>query len=251
MPGKEDRDEVRTFATITSDLLDFTEWLDEAKCTHLAMESTGVYWKPIYNILAAAGFEVLLVNAKHIKNVLGRKTDVQDCRWKGSRRHQHQTVSGADRRGGQLRMGHAEAIVAGESDAEKMADLARGRLTSKRKDLVLALEGRVTEHHRFMLRWHIHQIEFLDTATGEYDQCIEEQTHPFDEYLPLIDTIPVSNHAAACALFAELGANMHQSPRMNTISAPGRLYARETTRARASISAGKHHTGANACGHCC
>ncbi len=112
-------------------------------------------------------------------------------------------------------------IVAGESDAEKMADLARGRLKSKREDLVLALEGRVTEHHRFMLRQHIHQIEFLDIATGEYDQCIEEQTRPFDEYLPLLDTIPVSNPTAACALFAELGANTDQSPDEHHLSSWG------------------------------
>ena len=71
---------VRTFATTTDQLLELADWLKEAGCTHVALESTGVYWKPIFNILEA-DFEVVLVNAKHIKNVPGRKTDVQDCRW--------------------------------------------------------------------------------------------------------------------------------------------------------------------------
>ena len=60
-------------------MLELADWLKEAGCTHVALESTGVYWKPIFNILEA-DFEVVLVNAKHIKNVPGRKTDVQDCR---------------------------------------------------------------------------------------------------------------------------------------------------------------------------
>ena len=78
--GAEEIDEVRTFATTTDQLLELADWLKEAGCTHVALESTGVYWKPIFNILEA-DFEVVLVNAKHIKNVPGRKTDVQDCRW--------------------------------------------------------------------------------------------------------------------------------------------------------------------------
>ena len=78
--GAEEIDEVRTFATTTGELLELADWLKEAGCTHVALESTGVYWKPIFNILEA-DFEIVLVNAKHIKNVPGRKTDVQDCRW--------------------------------------------------------------------------------------------------------------------------------------------------------------------------
>lgn len=173
-----------------------------------------------------AGFEVLLVNAKHIKNVPGRKTDVQDCQWVGQLL-QHGLLQGSfipaepirelrdlTRQRKQLVRQRASCvqriqkvledanikissvasdvvgksgwdmlkrIVAGESDAEKMADLARGRLKSKREDLVLALEGRVTDHHRFLLRQHMHQIEFLDSAIAEYDQRIEEQIRPFGE----------------------------------------------------------------------
>jgi transposase len=71
---------VRTFGTMTADLLQLADWLREAQVTHVAMESTGVYWKPVFNILESE-FEVLLVNAKHIKFVPGRKTDVKDAQW--------------------------------------------------------------------------------------------------------------------------------------------------------------------------
>jgi transposase len=81
--GKADKPagkEIRTYATTTADLLAMGEWLKEQGCTHLAMESTGVYWKPIYNVLEG-DFEILVVNAHHLKTVPGRKTDVKDSEW--------------------------------------------------------------------------------------------------------------------------------------------------------------------------
>jgi len=72
--------EVRTFKTHTSALLALSDWLEENQVTHVAMESTGVYWKPIYNVLEGQ-FELLLVNAQHVKAVPGRKTDVKDAEW--------------------------------------------------------------------------------------------------------------------------------------------------------------------------
>ncbi len=78
--GKGIKKEIRTFGTFTEDLLELKEWLKSKGITHVAMESTGVYWKPIYNILEE-DFKILLVNAKHIKNVPGRKTDVLDSEW--------------------------------------------------------------------------------------------------------------------------------------------------------------------------
>ena len=71
---------IRTFGTMTADLLELADWLAEAECTHVAMESTGVYWKPIYNLLEDQ-FSLILANAQHIKAVPGRKTDVKDCEW--------------------------------------------------------------------------------------------------------------------------------------------------------------------------
>ncbi len=72
--------EIRTFRTMTGELSKMKEWLSEKGITHVAMESTGPYWNPVFNILEDS-FEVILVNARHIKNVPGRKTDVKDCEW--------------------------------------------------------------------------------------------------------------------------------------------------------------------------
>lgn len=72
--------QVRTFGALTDDLLSLADWLAQSGCTHVAMESRGVYWKPVFNILEGL-FEVILVNARHIKAVPGRKTDGKDCEW--------------------------------------------------------------------------------------------------------------------------------------------------------------------------
>ena len=73
--------EIRTFGTITTALMALAEWLQAAGCTHVAMESTGVYWKPVYNLLETTGVQLLVVNAQAIKAVPGRKTDVKDAEW--------------------------------------------------------------------------------------------------------------------------------------------------------------------------
>ena len=73
--------EIRTFGTMTESLLELADWLIAKNCIAVAMESTGVYWKPVYNVLEATGMKVLVVNAQHIKAVPGRKTDVKDAEW--------------------------------------------------------------------------------------------------------------------------------------------------------------------------
>src|SRR5713226_4612038 len=78
--SKKGRKEIRTFSTMTDELLQLADWLTSAGCTHVAIESTGVYWKPVFNLLEGS-VEVILVNARHIKAVPGRKTDVRDCEW--------------------------------------------------------------------------------------------------------------------------------------------------------------------------
>jgi transposase len=75
------RREVRTFKTTTKELLSLSEWLAAEGCTHVAMEATGVYWKPVWHILSDGDFTLLLANAAHVKNVPGRKTDVNDATW--------------------------------------------------------------------------------------------------------------------------------------------------------------------------
>ena len=73
--------ECRSFETTTSGLLVLLQWLRECRCTHVAMEATGVYWKPVWSVLSDGDFELLVVNAAHIKNVSGRKTDMNDAMW--------------------------------------------------------------------------------------------------------------------------------------------------------------------------
>jgi transposase len=79
--GNEASHLVRTFATTTAGLIELSEWLEENDCTHVAMEATGVYWKPVWQVLGDNSFELVLANAAHVKNVPGRKTDVNDATW--------------------------------------------------------------------------------------------------------------------------------------------------------------------------
>jgi hypothetical protein len=80
MAGAEPMQEIRTFGTMTAGLLALADWLQEAGCTHVVMESTGIHWRPVYNLLEGQ-FAILVVNAQHIKAVPGRKTDVKDAAW--------------------------------------------------------------------------------------------------------------------------------------------------------------------------
>lgn len=254
--GRANVEEVRTYATMTGDLLDLCEWLQSEGCTHIAMESTGVYWKPIYNILGDS-FQVILVNARHMKALPGRKSDVMDCQWiaqllqhgllKGSfipsepirqlRDLTRQRRKLVDQRAGAInriqkvledaniqlasvasdvtgKSGWAmlTRIVEGETDPTALAELALRRLKSKRPALQRALEGRITDHHRFLLRQHMRQIRFLEEMIGEYEKRIEEIVRPFQETIPLLDTIPGINQTAAVAILAEIGPDMRQFP---------------------------------------
>ncbi|MGC4379491.1 IS110 family transposase, partial [Fictibacillus sp. Mic-4] len=73
--------EIRTFSTMTDDIILLVDWIKAKGCSHVAMESTGSYWKPIYNLLELEDIQILVVNASHMKNVPGRKTDVKDAEW--------------------------------------------------------------------------------------------------------------------------------------------------------------------------
>jgi transposase len=214
--------EIRTFRTITSELLELLDWLKAANCTHVAMESTGVYWKPIYNPLEGH-FELLVVNAQHIKAVPGRKTDVRDAEWiadllqhgllRGSyipsapqrelrelTRYRTSLVEERARAVNRLQktledtnlklgdvatdiMGKSaramlEALLAGQTDPAKLADLARGRLKAKRAQLEEALVGILKPHHRFMLTEHLSLIDTLDEAIIRASQEIESRLDP-------------------------------------------------------------------------
>jgi transposase len=197
--------EVCTFATTTAGLRALADWLESFGVTHVAMESTGIFWRPIFNLLEGR-FQVILVNAQHMKAVPGHKTDIKDSEWIAdllrhglltasfippkpirdlrdlvrSRKTVVQQRAQAINRVqkvletaniklssvatdvlGKSGRDMIEALLAGISDAETLADLARGRLRKKLPALREALSGRVEATHRRLLRHLLDQIDFL------------------------------------------------------------------------------------------
>jgi transposase len=242
---------------MTSELLELGDWLAEQAVTHVAMESTGVYWKPIWNLLEES-FEILLVNAQHIKQVPGRKTDVKDAEWiaqllqhglvRGSfvpstpqrelreltrqRRQLIQARSAVANRiqkvleDANIKLGSVasdvlgvsgramlEAIVSGQEDPEVLADLARRRLRAKIPELRLALQGRVTDHHRFLLRLLLDNLTQQEGLIARLSARITEVLPtPFGEAVPRLATIPGIDERAAENILAEIGTDMEQFP---------------------------------------
>jgi hypothetical protein len=200
--------EVRTFQTITSDLLRLSEWLAANECTHIA----------VWHILDDGEFALVLVNAAHVKNVPGRKTDVNDAMWlaellahglirasfvpdtqtqemrnllrtrKQLVREQsshvlrvQKTLEDANIKMDSVlsdlmgKSGRAmlEALIAGETNPTKLASLADRRVKASPQEFREALRGRVTKHHRFLLRLHLNQIDALDAAMATVDAQVE------------------------------------------------------------------------------
>jgi transposase len=248
--------ETRTVGTMTAELLALADWLLACGCTHVAIESTGDYWKPVFNILEGT-CEVLLVNAQHVKAVPGRKTDVKDAAWlaellqhgllrasfippvaqrelRDLTRYRSTFIQervtlinrvqklledaniklaavASDIMGVSGRAMLA-ALVAGHTDPHALADLAKGRLRSKREPLAKALEGRVKPHHRFVLTELLCQVDSLEETIARFDAQIQEICGPFDEAVGLLDTIPgVARHTAEM-IVAEIGTDMTRFP---------------------------------------
>ena len=256
-PGGKVVREVRTFGTTTASLLELAEWLAAQGCTHAAMEATGVYWKPVWHILAEGGFALVLANAAQVRNVPGRKTDVGDATWlaellahglirasfvpdtptqelrallrtrkqlvreKASHTQRLQkTLEDANIKLDAVltdllgRSGRAmlEALVAGESDPAKLAALAHPRLAATPERLKEALRGRVTRHHRFLLRLHLGQVEALDAAIARVDQEVAEHLAPFRAAVGLLTSIPGIGELAAQVIVSEVGLDMDRFP---------------------------------------
>ena len=248
--------EVRTFVTMTRDLLALCDWLITEGVSHIAMESTGVYWKPIYNILEGQ-FQILLVNARHIKNVPGRKTDVKDCEWiaqllqygllRGSfippqpqrelrdltrTRTQvtremtavanriHKVLEDANIKLGLVAtdvLGVSgrkmiKALIDGETDTRKVADMARGRLRNKIGLLEEALVGRVTEHHMFLLKTLMDHLTYLESQIERFNQRIEEAARPFENAIAALIQVPGYDRVSAQSVIAEIGWDMKPFP---------------------------------------
>ena len=248
--------EVRTFGTWTQDLCHLAEWLSERKVTHVAMESTGVYWKPVWAVLAGQ-FELLLVNAQHIKAVPGRKTDVKDSEWIADLL-QHGLLRGSfvpppeiqdlrdltryrvrltqDRSAvanriqklleeANIKLGAVasdvmgasgqqmlRAIIEGETDPERLSKMARKRMRNRIPELRLALEGKIRDHHRDLLRHLMKHWSFLGDEIASLDEEIKGRMRPFEEAIALWQTIPGISQLTAWNLVAEIGVNMDQFP---------------------------------------
>jgi transposase len=249
--------ETRTFLTTTAELLALADWLAENDCQHVAMESTGVYWKPVYNVLEGVCQEALVVNAQHIKNVPGRKTDVKDAEWIADLLV-HGLLSGSfvpprptrelreltryrkrliQRRAdecnriqkllesGNIKLasvatdvlgtsGRAmlEALAAGEADASRMAELAKGRLRKKIPELQQALSGVLSDTQRWLLGEQLEQIGQLDEAIARLDAKIEVLLRPFAPAIERLSEIPGVSRRVAEVLLAEVGTEMKQFP---------------------------------------
>lgn len=246
------RSEVRQFGTKTGERLALGDWLEQLHVTHVAMESTGIYWKPVWNILESQ-FTIILANAQHIKNVPGRKTDTADCQWIAQLlrhgllkpsfvppleirllRDLCRTRTSLTREVNRLQKTLEDAnvkvaavvtdilgvsgramlqqIIPGNLDAEALAQLARGRMRSKRLELQQALTGKVTPHHRFLLKQHMEHIEYPEEAIGSLLVEIERQAVPFAGTVARWKSIPGIEQLAAWSLVAEIGTNMDQFP---------------------------------------
>jgi len=251
------RREVRTFNTTTKDLLALSDWLAGEGCTDIAMEATGVYWKPVWHILGDGEFALVLANAAHVKAVPGRKTDVNDAAWladllahgliRGSfvPDEQTQEMRNLLRTRKQLvreRSSHIqrlqktledanikldsvisdvmglsgramiEALIAGESDPDRLAELAHRRIKAPPEELREALRGRVHKHHRFLLRLHLSHIDAIDGAIADIDREVDANVEPFRTAIQLLTTIPGISELSARVILAEIGRDMHRFP---------------------------------------
>ena len=252
--GGKSRQEKRKFATFTRPLLELSCWLEQCGVTHVVMESTGVYWKPVWHVLEGH-FELLLANAQHVKAIPGKKTDPRDARWlaellqhgllrgsfvppepiRGLRdltRYRVNLAQECNRIANRIQKvledaniklaslatdplgasGRAmlNAIVKGEQDAKKLADMSRGLLRRKIPQLELALEGAVTEHHRFLLRELIDQLEFVESKMGKLETEIAARLAPFQDQVNRLCEVPGIDRVSAWGIISEIGLDMNQ-----------------------------------------
>jgi len=255
-PNGERRKERQTFSTMTSDLVRLRDWLIEQQCSQVAMESTGVFWRPIFNILEGH-LEVMVVNAQHIKAVPGRKTDIKDAEWiadllqhgllrpsfippawqrivreltrsrtslseersrviarlqKGLEDANIKLASVASDLMGQSAQQMLHALLQGELTPEAMAEFARGRMRSKREQLVQALTGHLQAHHRFLLAEHLKHLSELQDGIARLSTEIAERLRPYEELLARLETIPGVKRRLAEIILAEIGPDMRRFP---------------------------------------
>jgi transposase len=247
---------------MTGELLALADWLDAYGVRHVAMESTGVSWKPVFHILEGR-CEVMLVNAGRLKQVPGRKTDVKDAEWI-AQPLQHGLLSPsfiaepevrelreltrqrtelvrdkaavANRiqevlEDANIKLGDVasdvlgasgramiRAIIDGQDDPAELAGLAKQRLRGKIPELKRALAGRVTDHHRFLLRVLMDQFDALAGLIARLDERIGEAMRPFDEAAGRLRGIPGVGPRAAEVIVGEIGPDVEAFPAAGHLS---------------------------------
>jgi len=272
---------VKTYKTMTAGLDELANWLASHGVTHVAMESTGIYWKPVYNRLVGQ-CEVWVVNARHLRQVPGRKTDVRDAEWIARlMRHgllersfipdveqrdlrdltRYRTRLTGERSSAANRLHKIledanikltsvatniqgvsarlmlEALIAGESDAEELAELAKGRLRAKIPALVEALTGHVRDHHRFMLREVLEHLDELTVRLSNLDAEIVRRTADHASVIQRLQTIPGVGRRTAEVILAEIGWTVDSFPSSQHLASWACLCPGN------HISANKRHSG--------
>ncbi|SHO53213.1 IS110 family RNA-guided transposase [Desulfopila aestuarii] len=234
VPEDRTQESVRCFGTFTEDLHKAAQWLKSCSIDSIAMESTGVYWIPVFQILDSYGYDVILVNARHVKNVPGRKTDVQDCQWlqylhsvgllRGSfrpsqdicairslLRHRDTMVKSASSHVQHIQksltqmnlqihnvisdivgvtgLSIIDAIVAGERDREKLANLTDPRIRADRKTILKSLEGDFRPEHLFTLKQALSSYRHYQQMIRECDLEIEIHLNAADSNTDFDDNL--------------------------------------------------------------
>jgi transposase len=255
--------QVRTFGATTRELMQLRAWLLAEGCTHVAMESTGVYWKPVYAVLEGGELEIIVANAQQVKKVPGRKTDVKDAEWiadllchgllrasfvpplpirelRDLTRYRRQLVESrsAERNrllkllesaniklasvatdvfglSGRLML---EALIEDKATLSEMAALAKGKMRRKIPQLELALEGKLQEHHRFLLRLQQRRLEAVDGELAILEQRIQQKLQPYATQLALLQEIPGVDRTLAAVIIAELGVDMSVFPSVSQLA---------------------------------
>jgi transposase len=266
--GRKVTRECRTFDTTTDGLLALLAWLVECRCSHVAMEATGVYWMPVWKILSDGDFSLVVANAAHIKNVPGRKTDMNDAMWiadllacglikasfvpeedvqelrsllrtrkqlgREQTRHVQRIQKTLSEANIQLDsvlsdiMGASgrrmiEAMIVGVHNPRQLAALASAQIKATPKQLYDALHGRLTDHHRFLLKLHLRQWDGLDATIREIDLEVEARIvrmdkevkageAPFCDLIDLLCTIPGVSTLSARTILSEIGRDMSRFP---------------------------------------
>jgi transposase len=257
MKGGKVTSAVRNFGTTTRELMALSDWLSGEGATHIAMEATGVYWKPVWHILSDGEFTLVLANAAHVKNVPGRKTDVNDAVWLAdlmahglikasfvpdAPTQQMRNLLRTRKQFVRERSSHIqrlqktledanikldsvvsdivgvsgrrmlEALISGQSDAQAMAALAHRQLRASESDLEAALQGRVTVHHRFLLRLHLDHLDAVDAAIASIDREVDLCVEPFRAAVERLSTMPGVSRLSAEVIVAEIGIDMSRFP---------------------------------------